>query len=73
MTEDILAVLLDKTHIRITSPNENDPPDIADIKMFLIASLYRRAMDKSFTKDMQEWLDSVSEDDMRRVTSGSTH
>lgn len=68
MTEDILAVVLDNEHIRITAPNENDPPEISDIKMFMVACLYRRMMDKGFTGDMQEWLDGVEEDDMRRYS-----
>lgn len=68
MQEDILVIALDKTNIKVIPPTENEPEEISDTKMFITACLYRRMMDRGFNRQMQEWLDTVTEEDMRKYT-----
>ncbi len=65
MDDDILAVMMDDTHVRIIPPQESDTDDVKVIKLFMLACLTRRVMDPNFNKDMADWFATITEEEYR--------
>jgi hypothetical protein len=66
----IIAIALNDTHVRIMPPMEEDSEDLADTKLFILACMTRRMVDRAFVEDMGDWLSSLSEEEFRAIHAG---
>ena len=63
-SDDIILYRLTNEACASPRPKPGDDPSLTALKVFVMACLHRRNMDPDFDRDMRNWLDTHTEEEL---------